>query len=113
MFAEDRLVAAERHPVVVARQGMVPVRVRGVPAPAARPPGDRRDRQAEADLQRGAEGGRPEAEGRGGRGQGAGGEADPGGRECALAAEPAAQPQAAEPAPAPGFGIAGLTSGTR
>ena len=83
--AEDRLVAAERHPVVVARQGMVPVRVRGVPAPAARPPGDCRYRQAEADLERGAEGGRPEAEGRSGRGEGAGGEADPGGRERALA----------------------------
>ena len=56
-----------------------------MPAPAARPPGDCRDRQAEADLQRGAEGGRPEAEDRGGRGEGASGEADPGGRERALA----------------------------
>ena len=59
--AKDRLVAAERHPVVVARQGVVPVRVREVPAPAARPPGDRRYRQAEADLQRGAGGGGPGA----------------------------------------------------
>ena len=83
--AKDRLVAAERHPVVVARQGVVPVRVREVPAPAARPPGDCRYRQAEADLQRGAEGGRPEAEGRSGRGEGASGEADPGGGERALA----------------------------
>ena len=83
--AEDRLVAAERHPVVVARQGVVPVRVREVPAPAARPPGDCRSRQPEADLQRGAEGGRPEAEDRSGRGEGASGEADPGRGERALA----------------------------
>ena len=55
------------------------------PAPAARPPGDCRYRQAEADLQRGAEGGGPEAEGRSGRGEGASREADPGGGERALA----------------------------
>ena len=40
-----------------------------------------RHRQAEADLQRSAEGGGPEAEGRSGRGEGASGEADPGGVE--------------------------------
>ena len=57
--AENRLVAAKRHPVVVARQGVVAVRVREVAAPAARPPGDRRHRQAQADLQRGEEGGGP------------------------------------------------------
>ena len=67
------------------RRTKYPVRVRELPAPAARPPGYCRYWQAEADLQRGAEGGGSEAERRSGGGEGAGGEAVPGGRERALA----------------------------